>query len=43
MAELIREAIDDFLDQEDRLDSSFGAVPGIAERMPGREEWEGRG
>ena len=43
MAELIRAAIDEFLKDDDDLESTFGSVPGIAARVPPRAEWDGRG
>lgn len=43
MAQLVRDAVDSYLATENDLDATFGAVPGIAERVPPRSEWDGRG
>jgi len=43
MAQLIREAIDQLLADEDDLDATFGSAPGIGERVPSRSEWQDRG
>lgn len=40
MAELIRRAIDAYLEQDDDLDATFGAAPGLRARVPNRDEWE---
>lgn len=43
MSQLIRDAVDDFLAGDDDIDATFGTAPGIAERVPPRAEWDGRG
>jgi hypothetical protein len=43
MSQLIRDAIDALLVEEDDLDATFGSAPGIADRVPSRSEWEHRG
>lgn len=43
MAQLIREAIDDFLVADDDMDATFGSVPEIGTRVPPRAEWGSRG
>lgn len=40
MSQLIREAVDALLANEDDLETTFGAAPGIADRMPSRSEWD---
>ena len=42
IAQLIREAIDQLLVDEDDLDATFGSAPGIGERVPSRSEWQDR-
>jgi len=39
MAEVVRRAIDAYLDLDDDLDATFGAAPGLAASVPGRDEW----
>ena len=39
MAEVVRRAIDAYLDLDDDLDATFGAAPGIGLTVPGRDEW----
>jgi predicted DNA-binding protein len=39
MAEVVRRAIDAYLDLDDDLDATFGAAPGIRATVPGRDEW----
>lgn len=43
MSQLIREAVDAYLSSEDDLDSTFGVLPEIGRKVPGRTEWETRG
>jgi hypothetical protein len=43
MSQLIREAIDAMLTEEDDLEATFGSAPGIARRVPPRSEWDQRG
>ncbi|MGC2191647.1 MAG: CopG family transcriptional regulator [Candidatus Dormiibacterota bacterium] len=43
MAELVREAVDLLLGQEDDLEVTFGAAKGIRATIPDRSEWQGRG
>ncbi|MFN2582238.1 MAG: ribbon-helix-helix domain-containing protein [Candidatus Dormibacteria bacterium] len=43
-AELIREAVDRFLELEDDLDATFGVAPPDFEKsIPSRDEWDHRG
>ena len=42
MAQLIREAIDQLLADEDALDATFGSAPGIGELVPRCSEWQHR-
>lgn len=42
VSELVREAIDVLLAADDDLDTTFGSAPGIASRVPSRDEWERR-
>jgi hypothetical protein len=39
MAEVVRRAIDAYLDLDDDLDATFGAAPGLAASVPGRDGW----
>ena len=39
MAEVVRRALDAYLDLADDVDATFGAAPGIRNRVPGRHEW----
>lgn len=41
MAEVIRRALDAYLDTDDDLDATFGAAAGIRASVPSREEWRG--
>lgn len=43
MSRLIRDAIDALLIADDDLDATFGSSPNIADRVPGRAEWDRRG
>jgi predicted transcriptional regulator len=45
MAEVIRRAVDAYVDAEDDdfLDATFGAAKGIALTVPSRDEWDHRG
>lgn len=43
MSQLIRDAVDSMLSQEDDLEATFGSSPGIGKRIPQRSEWDGRG
>jgi predicted DNA-binding protein len=40
MAEVVRRAIDAFLDADDDLDAAFGAAPGLRGLVPSRDEWD---
>jgi predicted DNA-binding protein len=40
MAEVIRLAIDSYLDSGDDLDATFGAAPGFGASVPDRDEWQ---
>ena len=39
MAEVIRRALDAYLETDDDLDATFGAATGIRDHVPGRNEW----
>ena len=39
MAEVVRRALDAYLDVADDVDATFGAAPGIGAHVPSREEW----
>ena len=43
MSQLIREAVDALLAEEDDLEATFGSSPDIAGRVPPRAEWDQRG
>jgi predicted DNA-binding protein len=43
MSQLIRNAIDSMLTEEDDLEATFGSAPDIARRVPTRTEWDQRG
>jgi hypothetical protein len=43
MSQLIREAVDALLSTGDDLETTFGSVPGLGDRVPSREEWDRRG
>lgn len=40
MAEVVRRAVDAYLAQDDDLDATFGAAPGIRRTVPSRDEWD---
>lgn len=40
MAEIVRLALDRYLAQEDDLDATFGAAPGLQVSIPSRDEWD---
>lgn len=40
MSQLIREAVDDYLGEEDALTGTFGALPAMGPGVPSRVEWE---
>jgi predicted transcriptional regulator len=40
MAEVVRRALDAYLDGDDHLDASFGKATGIARTVPSRDEWD---
>jgi predicted DNA-binding protein len=42
MAQLIREAIDQALADEDAVDATFGSAPEIGRLVPPRSEWQHR-
>jgi len=42
MPEVVRRAIDTYLDACDDLDSTFGAARGLRMTAPSRNEWTGR-
>jgi predicted DNA-binding protein len=39
MAEVVRRAIDSYLETDNDLDATFGAAPGLRETVPSRDEW----
>jgi predicted DNA-binding protein len=39
MAEVVRRAIDAYLELDDDLDATFGAARGLAATVPHRDEW----
>jgi Ribbon-helix-helix protein, copG family len=39
MSQLIRDAVDSFLSDEDDVEATFGSSPGIGSRIPSRSEW----
>ena len=44
MARVIREAIDLLLaSDDDDVEATFGAAPGLRARVPSRDEWQARG
>jgi hypothetical protein len=43
MSQLIRDAIDAMLTEDDDLEATFGSAPSIARRVPPRSEWDQRG
>jgi hypothetical protein len=43
MSQLIRDAIDAMLTEEDDLEATFGSAPAVARRVPPRSEWHQRG
>jgi hypothetical protein len=43
MSQLIRDAVDSLLSQEDDLAATFGSSPRIGKRIPQRSEWDRRG
>ena len=40
MAQLVRDAVDEYLAGADDLEATFGSAPGIAGRIPPRSEWD---
>lgn len=40
MAQLVREAVDALLSDEDDVEATYGSVRGIADRVPPRAEWD---
>ena len=40
MAEVVRRAIDAYLEPDDDLDATFGAARGLGATVPGRDEWD---
>jgi hypothetical protein len=40
MAEVVRQAIDRYLEREDDLDATYGAAPGFGATVPSRDEWD---
>jgi predicted DNA-binding protein len=40
MAEVVRRAIDAYLELGDDLDAAFGAARGLGATVPGRDEWD---
>jgi predicted DNA-binding protein len=40
MAEVVRRAVDAYLDDDDDLEAAFGAARGIRRDVPIRDEWD---
>ena len=40
MAEVVRRAIDAYLEPGDDLDATFGVAPGLRSSVPDRDEWD---
>lgn len=40
MAEVVRRAIDAYVEHEDDLDATFGATSGLRATVPSRDEWD---
>jgi predicted transcriptional regulator len=40
MAEVVRRAVDAYVDQDDELEPTFGAARGIRDAVPARDEWD---
>ena len=40
MAEVVRQAIDAYLDRDDGFDATFGTAPGLRASVPSRGEWD---
>lgn len=40
MAEVVRRAIDAYLELDDDLDATFGAARGLGGGVPSRDEWD---
>jgi predicted DNA-binding protein len=40
MAEVVRRAIDAYVDQDDDLEATFGAARGVRHAVPSRDEWD---
>ena len=40
MAEVVRRAVDTYVDQDDELETTFGAARGIRGAVPARDEWD---
>jgi hypothetical protein len=43
MSQLIRDAVDAMLTEDDDLEATFGSAPDIGRRVPPRTEWDQRG
>jgi predicted DNA-binding protein len=39
MAEIVRRALDAYLDMDDDFDATFGAARGVRAMVPSRDEW----
>lgn len=39
MAEVVRRALDAYLDLDDDLDATFGVAPKLRDAVPSRDEW----
>jgi hypothetical protein len=42
MSQLIRDAVDSMLSEEDDLEATFGSSRDLGDRVPQRSEWERR-
>ena len=40
MAEVVRRAIDAYVERDDDLDATFGAARGLGVTVPSRDEWD---
>jgi predicted DNA-binding protein len=43
MSQVIRDAVDAYLEEDDDLDATFGALPRLGRGIPSRAEWRRRG
>jgi predicted DNA-binding protein len=43
MSQLVRDAVDALLAEDDDFDATFGSAPGLADHVPSRAEWDRHG